>query len=113
MVGAVRFTARILTILGTGLVLYLVIGRALSEEGSLSPLRQSFSVSVGVIGMFLWSCGVVLARKWEIRGGILAVAGMAIFQVVEGKLWMGPLFAGLQFVGILLILCGILQPRTR
>ena len=73
-----RWLARITGLILAGLVLLFVVG-----EGPPNPVRQPFSVQLEFLAMFLMLAGFLLGWRWEAVGGIVAVAGFAIFFATE------------------------------
>lgn len=103
LVTALRWLARVLAAGQVALVLLIAIG-----EGPPNPINQPGEVQIEFLGMGLILTGLILGWKWEGLGGIMALAGIAIFHAIEGKLWINPFFALFALTGILFLICRIL-----
>lgn len=78
--GLMRWTARILALIGGGLFLYFVV-----EAGSEVLPSLSWSNPQGVpllLGLLVGLVGTFIAWRWELVGGAMAVAGAAIVMAL-------------------------------
>ena len=100
---SVRWTARILGGILAALLLYLVVGHALSPEGLPNPFTQPPGVRLEFLGLFAIWVGLILGWRWEGFGGLVALAGATVFHVVEGKLWLPGPFALVELAAVLFL----------
>jgi len=103
----VIFLRWITRILATALVL-LVLAIAIGE-GPPNPFNQPAKVQMEFLGMALILTGLTLGWKWEGLGGIMALAGVVTFHVIEGKPWINSFFSLFALAGILYLLCWLLS----
>jgi hypothetical protein len=61
-----------------GFVLLLATG-----EGPPNPFTQPLKVQIGFVALALILAGILLAWRWESRGGIMSLAGWILFVVAE------------------------------
>jgi hypothetical protein len=102
-----RWTARILATALVFLVLAIAIG-----EGPPNPFNQSAKVQLEFLCMGIMLAGLVIGWKWEGLGGVMALAGVVVFHIIEGKLWINPFFGLFTLAGILYLVCGLLSKMT-
>lgn len=104
-----RWMARIVGGLLAALMLVIVLGHAFSNEGLPNPFRQPPGVALELLGMFLGWIGLIIAWKWEGTGGMLVIVCTVIFQIVEGRIWIGWVFGLLELIGIMFVLSRLLR----
>jgi len=104
LVIGIRWSARILSGVLAGVVLFGV-GRHAFGDGDLpNPFTQSPSVAFEVMGLFVSWIGLIVAWKWEAIGAALIIIGMLVFHIIEGKLWLGQIYIVFEVAGILYLL---------
>lgn len=104
---ALRWTARILSILSLGVVLLFAFGERL-HLWNFSPHELTLFVFFPV-GVCL---GILAAWKWEILGGAITLASLTVFyllhNLLSGGFPGGFAFIALAVPGFLFLLCGLL-----
>jgi hypothetical protein len=111
---AVRWLARIWSILSIALVLVFVVGEVAGGGHGPKPTAQEW------LGIALWPIGVgiglVLAWRREALGGAIAVACLVAFYAwnlfLSGHLPRGPIFSVVAAPGALFLMTALLSHRT-
>src|SRR5208283_2338092 len=102
-----RWTARVLSVLLIGLILAILLG-----EG-FNPLNLKGIEPLQMFLFFTTCIGMVVAWRWELLGGSISVAAMALFLAVEfgvtSRLPNGLTFYLMLVPGILFLLSGFLR----
>ena len=105
----VRWTARVLSALLVGLVLVIFIG-----EG-FNPLKLKGVEAIQMTFFWTTCIGMVIAWRWQVIGGALALGGMILFFAVErfvtGGFPRGPIFYLMLMPGILFLVASLLRAR--
>ena len=96
---ALRWSARIVGAAMTGLIIFVGAGDTWSGQGLPNPFNQPLSVALEVIGFIVCLAGLIIAWRWARLGGVLILAGMLTFHVVECKVWLNWVFLVLELVG--------------
>lgn len=107
----VRWSARIVGTAMIGLILFVGAGDIKSGHGPGNPLNQPLSVSLEMFGFLICLAGLITAWRWPRFGGVLILAGMLTFHVVECKLWLNWVFLVLELVGFGHLFAWVLSSR--
>lgn len=95
-----RWTARTISLPPFVLVIVLTLG-----DGVLNPLAASLRENLfGTVALTLL-VGLVLAWKWEGAGGLLILAGLALFAVADHGTLLSIVFAPWPVTGLLHLVC--------
>lgn len=73
-----RWTARILGTLLATLLVCLAIG-----EGMPDPFTQPAGIQIGFLALGLVLAGLLAGWRWELWGGLVALAGWCTFVIIE------------------------------
>jgi hypothetical protein len=108
---ALRWTARVLTLLLIGVILAILVG-----EG-FNPLNLK-GIEVPQMALFWTACiGMVLAWRWQAMGALLSVGGLILFFAVEcavtGRLPKGLFFYLMLLPGILFLMSSVINRRMQ
>ncbi|MGD9110485.1 MAG: hypothetical protein PVG93_06050 [Phycisphaerales bacterium] len=87
------------------LVMAIAIGESISE-GLPNPLKQPPEVQAEFAGMFAILIGMIVGLKWPRLAAAMILAGMAIFHVIESKLWINWVFGLFDLTGLLYLVSG-------
>ena len=108
--GVCRWTARLLSLLSIGVLLFFVIGEGFNPL-HLDPRELLLSVFFP-IGVLL---GMGLAWRWEALGGALTIVSFAAFYGVHwlgsGRFPSGVFFALFASPGLFFLLAALVGPR--
>jgi hypothetical protein len=102
---AVRWTARVWSIVSVGLILAIVVGEIVYPHAAPPiALRDMLGLFFFPIGVCL---GMVLAWRWEGLGGGITVGSLVAFyvllRIVDGRFPRGPFFVLLAAPGALFL----------
>lgn len=75
-----RWTLRVLSALFIAFFLFMFIGESLNSESS-EPMTTNSIIQLSVFGISL--IGLGLAWKWELTGGIIALAGFVGLAIIN------------------------------
>jgi hypothetical protein len=104
-----RWIARVLSVLLIGLILVIFVG-----EG-FNPFNLKGIEPLQMVLFFTTCIGMVVAWRWELIGGSLSVAAMALFLAVEfgvtSRLPNGLTFYLMLVPGVLFLLSAFLRRR--
>jgi len=112
VIPVIRWTARILSGLIVILILFIFIGEGMSDGfgGFLHLTLRENLMTLAFIGVFI---GLIIGWKWELTGGILILAGLILFYLLDflfsGTFPRGVIFPYFAIPGILFILSGLLS----
>jgi hypothetical protein len=101
----IRWVARIWSLASIAFVLAFLIGEGLSD-GSRGPnVAEAVGLALFPLGV---GVGLVIAWRWEILGGALAIGCLIAFYlwllIIDGKLPRGPYFLLVAAPGILFMI---------
>lgn len=95
-----RWTARIISIPLLALVVILILG-----DGIANPLTASTRDNLLGLTILIMLLGLILGWKWEGLGGLLILAGLALFAIVNRGLLLNIVIAPWLFAGVAYLLC--------
>ena len=103
----IRWAARILASLLVILVVVIFVGESFfyPGDGPPNPLEQPIEVQLEFAGMLAMWVGMIVGWRWEGIASLLIFGGMAVFHIIEGKLWINGTFGLFDLAGILFLLC--------
>lgn len=104
-ISVIRLATKILATLLVVSMMVMFIGQSLIGEGPGNPFKHPLPVQLGFVGMVAIWVGMIIGWKWERIAGLLVISGMAIFHILEGKLWLNWTFGLFDLVGILFLVC--------
>jgi len=106
----IRWIARISGLVFAAFWLLMFIGEGLSSAHETNPivLRNL----IGLIAVFLYLLGLILAWKWEGFGGIAAIICIAIFAAAVPDAPI-PMYAIMALPAILFIICWLMSRSPR
>ncbi len=78
---ALRWTARVLSVVIAGFFLFMFIGESLGSPGDLARIRPIEVLHLGLWALYI--VGVLLALRWERTGLYVAVGGLTAFFVLQ------------------------------
>ena len=98
----IRWTVRILSLLFVAFYLYIFIGEALEGRSRPQnpPMATRAVVELTIIGVSL--LGLLLAWRWELAGGIVALAAFVLACLINHKLLV---FYPVAIAAILFLTC--------
>ena len=99
-VTSLRWIARLLA---AGLAVLIVI-ITIGHGGPPNPFKQPTPVVLEFIGIAIAVIGLIVGWKWPGIGGVMVLAGIGVFHIIEGKLWLGWVFGLFALTGILYLL---------
>ena len=99
LTGCLRWAARIAGTAMLGLIIFVGAGEIRSGQGLPNPFDQPPGVAIEVIGFVACLGGLIIAWRWARLGGVLVLAGILIFHIVECKMWLNWVFLVLELVG--------------
>ena len=107
LVIGISWVARIYGGLLAALVLTIAIGEGFfyPGDGLPNPFTQPLPVAIELFGMLAMFVGCILGWKWQGVGGLLTIAGIMTFHVIEKRLWLMGAFPLFDLAGILFLLC--------
>ena len=80
LVTIIRWIARILGVLFIAFFLLMFIGEELSSNQETNPIAAR--ELIGLVFVFVYFVGLILAWKWEGLGGIIAAIGLIAFAIL-------------------------------
>jgi hypothetical protein len=108
--------ARSLAGLLAALILAIVIINEIfltAGEGVPSPFGQIIPDGIELFAMLIIFLGLLVGLKWQGIGGILIIAGMIIFHIVERKFLLNGLFGWFELTGILYLISWYLKQISK
>lgn len=96
----VCWVSRVLAGLLAALLLAIVIGEG-SKDGLPNPFTQPLPVALELFAMLGAFIGLLVGMRWFGIGGILILAGMLVFHIIESKILLGWVFEVFELVGVL------------
>jgi uncharacterized integral membrane protein len=99
-----KWLARIISSLIFLLILVFIMG-----EGIPNLFKQPPGVQFEFAGLFIILIGLILGWKWPLTGGILILLGNMAFHIIEGRLYVGTVFAAFDLAGLLYIASRLLS----
>ncbi|MCK5035277.1 MAG: hypothetical protein KAS73_05230 [Candidatus Sabulitectum sp.] len=106
----IRWTARITSAVTALIILMFFIGEDY-EEGYQPLLNLSLKNSLLMVAFFALWLGLILGWKWELKGGLLTICGLAAFYLINylfsGSFPRGPFFLIFASPGFLYLYLGI------
>ena len=94
------------------LILAIFVGESASGDPP-NPLEMSGPEVIKFFGIILALAGLVLAWRFEMLGGLLVLAGLTTFMLIEKELWINWIFGLLGLVGLTHVLCGVVRGRQK
>lgn len=109
---ATRWTGRVLGLAAFCFVGWFLIAHVIAGEGP-NPFRMS-AIELGLsVALFSAVAGMLIGWRWEVIGGLLVVAGMFLFYVIErfarGSWPTGWLMWALPLPGVLYLLASCFE----
>jgi hypothetical protein len=95
--------SRVLAGLLVALLLTIIIGEG-CQSGLPNPFTQPLPVAIGLFGTLSIILGLLIGMRWFGVGGILIIAGMIVFHIIERKLLLGWVFDVAEFIGVLYLI---------
>ena len=111
LVTTVRWAARLSSIVMAALILIVSFGHIQSGEGLPNPFTEPLAVTLETVGFLVCLAGLIIAWRWARLGGMLILAGMLTFHVVECKVWLNWMFLVLELVGLAHLCAWVLSRR--
>jgi hypothetical protein len=108
-VATLRWIARISGLVFAAFFLLMFIGEGLegmSRAHEANPI--AFRALIGLVAVFLYLLGLILAWKWEGFGGIAAIVFIVVFAVAVPDAPI-PMYAIMAFPAILFIICWLMS----
>jgi hypothetical protein len=99
LVTAVRWLTRLSGIVMAALILIVSFGHIQSGEGMPNPFTEPLAVTLETVGFLVCLAGLIIAWRWARLGGVLILAGMLTFHIIECKVWLNWVFLVLELVG--------------
>ena len=104
---SLRWIARIWSILGVAFLLFMLIGHVFGESKGITPtLSELVELLFFIVGI---PVGLIVALKWELIGGLIAVASLTAFHITylvnRGQIELIPFVDGLAVPGFLFLIC--------
>jgi hypothetical protein len=108
---ALRWLARILTVLIILIWGFFVVAHLVGDEGRASrPLNTNDYILLG--SMLVSLVGLAIAWKWELVGAVVTLAAFLVGAVVNWNLFAS-LFLLIPITAVLYLACWWLEPRQR
>jgi hypothetical protein len=82
-----------------GLIIFVGAGDYISGSGLPNPFTEPLGVTLETAGFFVCLAGLIIACRWARLGGVLILAGMLTFHIVECKVWLNWVFLVIELVG--------------
>jgi signal transduction histidine kinase len=106
---AVCWMARIIA----GLLAALLLAFAIGQGGPPNPFAGSLPEAAETFAMFGIFLGLLIGLKWQGIGGILIIAGMIVFHIVERKFFLNLFFGCFELTAILYLISWYLKQISK
>ncbi len=78
-----RWILRVLSVIFIVFFLFMFIGETFFQDDSFSPKPMSTNSIIQILLIMIGLAGLALAWKWELTGGIIALAAYIVLAIVN------------------------------
>ncbi|HNX26640.1 MAG TPA: hypothetical protein PKK48_04460 [Phycisphaerae bacterium] len=103
---------RVIAKIYAGVMALLIVMFLVGENGLVNPFVLPLSTAIKFFCIWAICIGCMAGWKWQGAGGIIVIAGVLVFHIVEKRFWLAGLFPFFDVAGILYLISWLLWKKV-